>query len=139
MVFALFSLPTAKEEPVLQPSPFPVIEPAGLSSSTATTCEIARELLQVSFQESIDSLSHGLDTTPKENIDSHLVETHERSHAHSACDKNLYSVLGQMVDRGHAPSLLVRYVTQSPDILDLSVSDLHKGVEIAVPEVSAKR
>jgi predicted N-formylglutamate amidohydrolase len=108
-------------------------------STTAAACEIIRELLQASFQESIDSLSDRLDAAAVENIDSRLVKTHERPHAHSACDKYLYPVLCQVIDRGHASALLVRYVRQSSYILDLSVRDFHEGVEIAVSEVSAKK
>ena len=110
-----------------------------MSSISTATCEITRELLQVSFQESIDSLSYRLNATAVENIDSRLVETHERPHAHSACDKDSYAVLGQVIDRGHASALLVRYVRQGSDTLDFSVRDFHEGIEIAVPEVSAKR
>jgi hypothetical protein len=109
-----------------------------LSSVSTATCEITCELLQVSFQESIDSLSYSLNATAVENIDSRLVETHERPHANSASDKDPYPVLGQVIDRGHASALLVGYVRQGPDTLDFPVRDFHEGIEIAVPEVSAK-
>jgi len=107
--------------------------------SATTTCEITRELLQISFQESIDSLSHRLNAAAEKDIDSHLVETHERPHAHPARNKDLYPVLSQVIDRGHASALLVRHVGQGSNILDLSVGDFHEGIEIAVSEVSAKR
>ena len=106
---------------------------------STTAREITRELLEVPFQESIDSFSHGLGAAPEEDIDSRLVETHKRPHAHSACNENLNTVLGQVIDRGHAPALLVRYVRQSADILDLSVRDFNEGIEIAVPEVSTDK
>jgi hypothetical protein len=81
-----------------------------MSNPFTAAGEIARELLQVSLQESIDSLSHGLRSTAKKNIDSHLAETHERPHAHSTRYEDLYPVLSKMIDRGHAPALLVGHV-----------------------------
>ena len=111
-----------------------------LMSAPTAAREISREWLQVSFQEGIDSISHGLNAAAVKNIDPHLVKTHERPHTHPTSDKDLYSILGEVIDRCHASPLLVRYVRQGSDILDLTViSDFHDSIEIAVTKMSAER
>lgn len=95
--------------------------------------------MQVSLEECLHGLSNRLSVPAVENIDSHLVKAHERPHAHTAGDEHVHAVLGQVIYRGHASALLMRDIWQDRDVLNLSVGNLNERIEIAVPEMSAKK
>jgi hypothetical protein len=109
-----------------------------LWSTPAAAGKLAGKLPQTSIQESIHCLSHGLGAGTVKDIDSHLIEPHERPHAHATGDEDLHAVLRQVIDRGHAAALLVGNIGQSPDLLHRTVRNFHQSVKVAVTKMCAK-
>ena len=91
------------------------------------------------LQEGLHRFSHGLGAVAVQDLDSHLIEPHERPHAHAAGNEDLHAVLGQVIDRGHAAALLVRHVGQGGDLLHFAVGDFHQGVKVTVTEMGPQR
>jgi hypothetical protein len=105
---------------------------------TAAASELLSEPLECAIQEGIYSLAHGLGAAAVKNIDSHLIESHQRPHPHAAGNEHLHPVLGQVIYRSHASALLMGHVGQSPDLLHSTIRDFDHGIEIAVAEMGAQ-
>ena len=71
------------------------------------------------------------------NLDAHLIEAHERAHAHAPGQQRVDSVLGQILDGRQAAALLVRQGWKGGMPGHRAVFQLHDGVQVAMTEMHA--
>lgn len=58
---------------------------------------------QLSFAESLHGRAHGGIIAREVNLDAHLIEAHERTHAHAPGQQRVDPVLGQILDGARQP------------------------------------
>jgi hypothetical protein len=93
------------------------------------------KLGQFAGQHSLNSLADRSGIAPEVDIDTDLVETHQRAQAHAAGNELVDTVAGQMLYWRHTASLLMGHIWQEADIQDLAVFHSYNGVQITVAEV----
>jgi hypothetical protein len=79
------------------------------------------ELRQPSLVERPDGFGHRAGLPAVEDLDPHLLKSHEGPHAHAAGQQHPHPVLRQMADRRHAAALFVGDVGDDIDGCDLPV------------------
>jgi hypothetical protein len=78
-----------------------------------------------------------LGAAAEENLDAHLIKSHQWSQSHAAGNQLGDAIVGKVLDRRHAAALLMRHIGNHFDIGDLSIFCSDQRVEIAMTEVSA--
>ena len=69
------------------------------------------------------------------DINSHLPEPHERSHAYAPDDKGIHIMGRQEIHGDHAPSLNMTLVVDDGDFFNFAVFYIYQGKHIAVAKM----
>jgi hypothetical protein len=69
-----------------------------------------RKLRKLALKQRLNGSSNGQKVPAEINLNPHLAKPHERTKSHTACDQLGSTFIGQISDRRHAPTLLMRNI-----------------------------
>jgi hypothetical protein len=78
-----------------------------------------------------------LGATAEENLDAHLIKSHQGAQPHTAGNQLGDAIVGKVLNRRHAAALLMRHIGNYFDVGDLSIFCSDQRIEIAMAEVGA--
>jgi hypothetical protein len=102
--------------------------PAGAS-------EFAGEGLELALEEAPHRSVHTGAFRAAEDLDSRLVEAHERTQAHAPRKEDGHAVVSEVVHGGEAAALFVGHAWQGAHLGNQACLDVNDGVQLAVAEV----
>jgi hypothetical protein len=73
-----------------------------------------------------------LGATAEENLDAHLIKSHQGAQPHTAGNQLGDAIVGKVLNRRHAAALLVRYIGDHFDIGNRSIVGCHHSIEITI-------
>jgi hypothetical protein len=104
------------------------------AAATATGVLLA-ELGQAAFDQGRYGIAHGPGGPAMVNVYSDLVKAHQRSKPHATGNQRLGPQTGQILDRCHATTLLVRHIGNHLDRGDLAIFQGDQGIQVTMSEM----
>lgn len=110
-----------------------------MMSAAAFAEQVVAKLPQFSGGESLKRGPDSGEALGVVNLDSGLAHGGQGFHAHAAGQQDLYSGLGQLMDRLNASAVIMAFIGFNADALDGSVFNFSHSVGRAMPEMGAWR